>query len=151
MRVLIATELTDGASPSDHHFAVDGELVTPVVIDCPDAECDVCPRAWVGLVSRGLTTTAMVVERPGVTDRDLRRRVHDLLDDNGTIDLVVQATDHGEYEVDGISMHDPVVAVDELIDAHLGEIREICAAFPEGTVVSRLGALVSPRILRDAA
>ena len=57
----------------------------------------------------------------------------------------------GEYEVDGVRVDDPVAAVDELVSAHLAEIRTICATYPVGTVVSRLGQLVAPRHLADAA
>ena len=151
MRVLIATREQQGTSPSDEDFAVEGELVTPVVIECPDAMCDVCTRAWFGLVSHGGTTTAMVVDRPGVTELDLRRGLHEWLDCRGTIDLIVQAAESGAYEVDGTVVVDPVEAVDELVDAHVAEIAAICRAFPAGTVVSRLGDLVSPRVTQRAA
>ncbi|NNE10645.1 MAG: hypothetical protein HKN41_00180 [Ilumatobacter sp.] len=155
MLVLIATDqLTtapSGPHAADRHHAVDGELVTPVVLDCPDAGCEVCARAWFGLVSHGGTTTAMVVDRPGVTEAALRERIHDWLDCAGTIDLIVQASEAGEYEVDGVCVDDPVAAVDELVSAHVDEIRAICARFPVGTVVSRLGQLVAPRHLDAAA
>jgi hypothetical protein len=143
MLVLIATDELQGSSPHDHHSAVDGELVTPVALDCADPHCDVCARAWFGLVSHGATTTAMVVDRPGVTAADLRRRVHEWLDCAGTIDLVVQAA-----EADG---DDPVAVVADLVDAHIAEIRLVCASYPVGTIVSRLGVLVSPRRLSRAA
>ena len=155
MLVLIATDelATDqlGSTPSDHHHAVDGELVAPVVIECPDDHCDVCNRAWFGLVSHGGTTTAMVVDRPGVTDHVLRTRIHDWLDCNGTIDLVVQAVEAGEYEVSGQVFDDPVAAVDDLVSAHVDEIREICANFAVGTILSRMGQLVAPRSWAAAA
>ena len=48
MLVLVATKGPDGALPSDRHFAVEGELVVPVVLECPDTHCDVCARAWFG-------------------------------------------------------------------------------------------------------
>lgn len=155
MLVLIATdELSTeplGPTPSDHHCAVDGELVAPVVLECPDEQCDVCNRAWFGLVSHGATTTAMVVDRPGVTEHILRTRLHDWLDCTGTIDLVVQAVEDGEYEVAGEVFHDPVAAVDDLVSAHVDEIREICANYPVGTIVSRMGQLVAPRTMSAAA
>lgn len=151
MLVLIATDDLQGTAHDDHHHAVDGELVAPVVLDCPDRECDPCRRAWFGLVSRGGTTTAMVVERPGVTESALRERVHAWLDCAGTIDTIVQASEAGVYEIDGVPVDDPVAAVDELVSAHLAEIRAICATYPVGTVVSRLGQLVAPRHLDAAA
>jgi hypothetical protein len=151
MLVLIATDELQGTGPNDVHHAVDGELVTPVVIDCPDPSCDTCARGWFGLVSHGATTTAMVVDRPGVSESALRTRLHDWLDCRGVIDVVVQAVEAGEYSVDGERYDDPVAAVEELIGGHLQEIRAICASFPVGTVVSRLGSLVAPRRLDIAA
>jgi len=152
MLVLIATDELQGATtPSDHHCAVDGELVAPVVIECPDEHCDVCNRAWFGLVSHGATTTAMIVDRPGVTASILRERLHGWLDCTGTVDAVVQAVEAGRYEVHGCVVDDPVAAVAELVDAHLDEINEICANFPVGTVVSRMGQLVAPRAWSEAA
>jgi hypothetical protein len=93
----------------------------------------------------------MVVDRPGVTEADLRRRVHEWLDCRGVIDVVVEATELGGYSVDGRHIDDPVEAVAELVDDHLREIRLICASYPVGTVVSRLGSLVSAAHLADAA
>ena len=155
MLVLIATdELSTeplGATPSDHHCAVDGELVAPVVLDCPDERCDVCNRGWFGLVSHGATTTAMVVDRPGVTEHVLRTRLHGWLDSNGTIDAVVQAVEAGDYVVNGEVFDDAVAAVDDLVSAHVDEIREICANYPVGTIVSRMGQLVAPRSTAVAA
>ena len=151
MLVLVATKELRGSSPSDRHFASDGELVTPVVLECPDSHCDVCARAWFGLASHAATTTAVVADRPGVTEADLRRALHHWLDHQGTIDLLVQAAEAGEYEIDGYPVTDPVAAVSELVDAHVKEIRAICAAFPVGTVVSRMGTLVSERVNLRAA
>ena len=151
MLALVATKDPQGPTPTDRDFALDGELVTPVVLECPDPHCDVCARAWFGLVSHGGTTTAMIVDRPDLDESDVRRAVHEWLDCQGTIDLIVQAADAGKYEVDGVSFDDPVTAVDELIDSHLDEIRTICASYPVGTVLSRMGTLVAPRGLDLAA
>ena len=145
MLMLIATGELPDSGPSDHHLAVDGELVAPVVLECPDTLCDVCPRAWFGLVSRAGTTTAMIVDRPDLTEVLLRDRIHEWLKSCGSIDLVVEASEAGEYEVAGVRITDPLVAVDELVSAHVDEIRAICAEFPVGTVVSRFGQLVAPR------
>ena len=147
MLMLIATGELPDSGPSDHHLAVDGELVAPVVLECPDTLCDVCPRAWFGLVSRAGTTTAMIVDRPDLTEAVLRDRIHDWLESCGSIDLVVEASEAGEYEVAGVRITDPLVAVDELVSAHVDEIRAICAEFPVGTVVSRFGQLVAPRAI----
>lgn len=152
MLVLIATDELHGPStPTDHHCAVDGELVAPVVLDCPDEHCDVCSRGWIGLVSHGATTTAMVVDRPGVTESILSERIHGWLDCAGAVDAIVQAVEKGEYEVAGEVFDDPVAAVAELVDAHLEEISEICATYEVGTMLSRMGQLVAPRAWSDAA
>jgi len=155
MLVLIATDQLrtsrPGSTPDDHHGAVDGELVTPVVMECADPHCDRCTRAWIGLVSHGDTTTAMIVDRPGVTVADLKRRIHDWLECGGWIDIVMDAAEAGVYEVEGVRVDDPVAAVAELVEAHIREIRLVCASFPVGTVVSRLGSLVAPRHLAQAA
>ena len=151
MLVLVATKDPDGALPSDRHFAVEGELVVPVVLECPDTLCDVCSRAWFGLVSHAGTTTAMVAERPGVTEAELRRLIHDWLDHQGTVGMIVQAAEDGDYQVDGFPITDPVTAVADIVDAHVEMIRDICDGFPAGTVVSRMGTLVSERVARKAA
>jgi hypothetical protein len=151
MLALVATKDPRGTTPSDRDFALDGELVTPVVLECPDPHCDVCARAWFGLVSHGGTTTAMIVDRPDLDESQLRRALHGWLDCQGTIDLIVQAADDGEYEVDGVVLDDPVMAVDELIDAHVAEIRSICDCYEVGTILSRMGTLVAPRRLDRAA
>ena len=151
MLVLIATD----EAPRHPHLldggAVDGELVTSPTIECNDPACEECTRMWFGLVSHGPTTTAMVVDRPGVTEADLRRRIHDWLDCRGVIDAVVESVELGAYAVDGCSFDDPVAAVAELVDDHVREIRLICANYPVGTIVSRLGQLVSATTLAHAA
>lgn len=155
MLVLIATDPTPAhrlrTAGADLPSAVDGELVTPPVLDCPDSECRTCTTGWFGLVSHGATTTAMVVDRPGVTLADVKRRIHDWLDCGGVVDSVVQAVETGEYTVDGEPFDDPVAAVDELVMAHVHDIMQICAEFPVGTELSRLGSLVSPTHGRVAA
>jgi hypothetical protein len=151
MLVLIATEELQGTSPTDHHCAIDGELVTPNVLVCNEPGCDTCERAWFGLASLGVTTTAMVVERPGVTLQAVRRRVHDWLDDLGVIDQIHQAFDAGHGEWRGFDLVDPVDTVADVVDAHVRDISEVCANFPVGTTVSRLGPLVSMRHFAEAA
>jgi hypothetical protein len=151
MLVLIATQDPHGTLPTDRHFAVDGELVAPAVFECPDAHCDVCARAWFGLVSHAGTTTALVADRPAVTRAKLRQAIHDWLDRQGTIDLVVQAVEDGEFELDGVPIDDPVVAVSRLIDDQIALIEAVCAEFGEGAIVSRMGPLVSQRVRPIAA
>jgi hypothetical protein len=151
MLVLVAITDVQGAHRGDRHCAVEGELVTPIVLECADACCEVCRSAWFGLASGRGTTTAMVADRPGVTEADVRRAIHDWLDLRGTIGLIMDASEAGDYSVDGVCVSDPVTAVSDLIDAHLAEIRQVCGHFPAGTFVSRLGSLVSARVIADAA
>ncbi len=151
MLVLVATTDFRGISASDRNFAVEGELVVPVIEECPDSHCDVCTRAWFGLASHGGTTTAMVAHRPGVTEADLRRAIHEWLDCRGSIDVIVQAVEAGDCEVDGVFVDDPVVAVQVLIDEHIAIVDRICSAFPAGTLLSRIGDLVAERVIPLAA
>jgi hypothetical protein len=81
----------------------------------------------------------MIVERPGVSDADLRDAVADWLDRSGWSALATESDD------------DPDVVVDALVDEHLEMISDVCAAFPEGTVVERVGAVVSARGVPHAA
>jgi hypothetical protein len=151
MLVLIASDELKLPAHAEDDVAVDGELVAPVVVPCGNPLCGSCPSAWFGLVSHRSTETAMVVERPGVTEADLRRRIHEWLDCQGVIDIVHQAIEHGEYSVNGEVLHDPVQAVADLVDDHVREIRLICASYAVGTVVSRFGTLVSECRLDKAA
>jgi hypothetical protein len=151
MLVLIASDELRLTAHEGRDFAVDGELVTPVVVPCHNPRCGTCPQAWFGLVSHAPTDAAMVVDRPGVTEADLRRRIHDWLDCQGVIDVIVDAAERGGYSVGGERVDDPVAAVADLVDEHIREIRTICAGYPVGTVVSRFGTLVSARTMADAA
>lgn len=152
MRVLIAVDHPSDRFGHDRaEGAIDGELVTPVIVGCENPACVTCHGAWFGLASHGPAGAAMVVDRPGVTSADLHRRVHAWLDCLGVVDQVVQATEAGEFELGGVPVDDPVVAVDELVSDHLAEIDQICATFPIGTVLGRLGTLVAPHEVDLAA
>lgn len=66
MKILVATGITQGMSPRDYHFCVEGELVwvqEPCGKDLhdPDGPCG-CGRGFAGAASHRATTTAMVVE-----------------------------------------------------------------------------------------
>ncbi len=146
MLVLIATNELQGSVESDYAWTVEGELVTPVATECAAGEQCGCDRGFPGLASGYATTTAMIVERPGVTDADLREAVYDWLDRGGWIDLLEQtSTDRGVDD----HIHDIDDGVDDIvesiIDEHLEMISEICTSFPEGTVIVRRGHLVAAR------
>jgi hypothetical protein len=137
MLVLIATNELQGTAPGDYAWTVEGELVTPVATECAEGERCGCNRGFPGLASGMATTTAMVVERPGVTEADLRDAVHDWLERGGWIELLEQTGMSDPDEIDSI--------VNAVIDEHLDMILEVCDAYPEGTVVTRFGQFVAAR------
>ncbi len=151
MLVLIATNDLQGTVESDYAWTVEGELVTPVATECASGERCGCNRGFPGLASGYATTTAMVVDRPGVTEADLRDAVYDWLDRGGWIDLLEQtvvdrsvAAGHdGHLAIDEYDTIDTMV--DSIIAEHLDMIHEVCSSFPEGTVVVRRGPLVAAR------
>jgi hypothetical protein len=149
MRVLIAVNQQRRFHEHVPGQAVDGELVAPVVLECADPAVCGCHRSWVGLSTVGFSGLAEVAERPNLDQTVLRRAVHSLLDEIGWIDDVMQAVEADR--VDGVAADDPVWATERMIDEHLAQIEEICASFPVGTVLSRLGDLVSPTVESRAA
>ena len=153
MLVLIATNERQGTTADDYSFTVEGELVTPLAAECASGERCGCNRGFPGLASGFATTTALVAERPGVTEADLRDAVFDWLDRSGWIELF-EAT-AGERAEAGDEATAPDDDVDDLIEAiideHVDCINEICSAYPVGTVVVRRGQLVSPRSYPTAA
>ena len=133
MKVLVATNETQGQRHDDYSWTVEGELVTPLAVECASPDRCGCARGFPGLGSSLATTTAMVVELPGLTPSDLRRAVGDSLERDGwTTEL-----DDGE--------------VAELVDDHVLAIAHVCDTYPVGTVVSRAGRYVHVRPVPDAA
>jgi hypothetical protein len=147
MLVLVATNELQGSDPDDYSFTVEGELVTPLAAECASGERCGCNRGFPGLASGFATTTAMVVERPGVTEDDVRDAVFDWMDRCGWIDLFEQAARERADANDGVV--DPNDDVDDLIesiiDEHMDCIHAICRTCPDGTVVTRRGTLVTTR------
>ena len=129
MLVLIATNELQGAAPGDYSFTVEGELVTPLAAECASGERCGCNRGFPGLASGFATTTAMVVDRPGVTEDDLRDAVFDWLDRCGWIDLfedtaverAASTIDDDECDLDG----DVDDLIESIIDEHVDCIHEI--------------------------
>ncbi len=151
MLVLVATNELQGTEPGDYAWTVEGELVTPVATECASGERCGCNRGFPGLASGRATTTAMVVDRPGVGPSDLRDAVFDWLDRGGWIELLRQtaidrslAAGHGG-QLEPCDDADIDALVDSVIDEHVDMIEEVCSAFPEGTVIVRQGPLVSAR------
>jgi hypothetical protein len=152
MLVLIATNELQGTSPGDYSFTVEGELVTPLAAECASGERCGCNRGFPGLASGFATTTAMVAERPGVTEEDLRDAVFDWLDRTGWIDLFEQTAHDRAVLDDGFDIDSDVDdLVESIIDEHVDCIHEICSTYPVGTVVQRRGLRVMTRSYPSAA
>lgn len=72
MKVLVATRASQGTRTRDlWRGCVGGELVRPIEERCEKEErgCS-CETAFLGVASEGLTTTATVQDRPGLTMHD---------------------------------------------------------------------------------
>ena len=65
MLVLVATTDTQGEVAGDYFQGVDGELVTPVTVECCVPDRCGCGRSFPGLVSARATTTALVQPATG--------------------------------------------------------------------------------------
>src|SRR5689334_8717820 len=91
MNVLTATSAGQGAEPDDYCFAIDDELVIFPLNECPDELC-ACQCEVAGLVSRRVTTTFAVTDRPKLDHVTYRALIRDelvalgYLDDRGTLD-----------------------------------------------------------------
>ena len=151
MLVLIATHEFQGTAPGDYAHTVDGELVTAVVTECGSSNRCGCNRGFPGLASAKATTTAMIVDRPGVSEDDLRDAVYDWLDRGGWIDLVEQATDEHNDLDENAPFEYADDAVEDMVNEHVDAIVEVCNSFPVGTVLSRRGSLIASRSMPTAA
>ncbi|GGM67622.1 hypothetical protein GCM10012275_42740 [Longimycelium tulufanense] len=121
LKVLAATDRTQGQRPTDLHSATTGELVELTTTcdrdrDNPDGSCG-CARAFTGLTSGKATTTAEVVERD-LTVEQHTAALHDSLRRAGWNDNPNLATHAGECAA---------------------QIRALAAAWPTGTVIERRG------------
>ena len=151
MKVLIAVNQHRRIREHRGVDAVDGEVVTPVLLECTQPERCRCSRAWAGLSTSGFAELAEVADRPNLGRAELRAAIHALLDEVGWIDEMMQAYEAGDARFDGIELTDPVWATECMVDDHLEQIERICDTFPVGTVLSRLGDLVAPTVESRAA
>jgi hypothetical protein len=152
MLVLIATNELQGTAAGDYSFTVEGELVTPLAAECASGERCGCNRGFPGLASGFATTTAMVAERPGVTEEDLRDAVFDWLDRSGWIDLFEEtAHERSAASDDSIDAADVDDLIEAIIDEHVHRIHEVCSTHPVGTVLVRRGTMVTNRTYPSAA
>ena len=133
MLVLVASRDTQGRLDGDYCSTVEGELVTPVTVECCVPEACGCGRGFPGLVSAGATTTACVVDRAAITPSLLRQSVADSLERGGWR----TALDEDDFDV--------------VVDEHVDSIVGVCQAFGEGTVVRRNGSAFWADIGRPAA
>lgn len=125
MLVLVATTETQGALDGDYFHSVDGEVVTPVAVECCSSDACACGAGFPGLASSRATTTALVAARPGITPDVLRQAIADSLARRG-----------------GQRRHVTRAELDEVVEAHLEAISDVCGEFPVGTVVRRTGEMV---------
>ena len=132
MLVLVASRETQGRLDGDYCSTVEGELVTPVTVECCVPDTCGCGRGFPGLVSAGATTTAMVVERTAISPSLLRQSVSDSLERSGW-----RAVADDEFE--------------QIVDEHVETIAGICKAFGDGAVVRRDGPAFWADIHRSAA
>lgn len=146
MLVLIATNELQGTAAGDYAWTVEGELVTALASECDSGDRCGCSRGFPGLASGKATTTAMVVDRPGVTMTDMREAVYDWLDRGGWIDLLEET--EAERSPDGTAEVDALV--EAIIDEHVEVIGDVCNCYAEGTIVTRFGSLISARATRAA-
>ena len=132
MLVLVATRQSQGRLDDDYSSTVEGELVTPVTVECCVPDTCGCGRGFPGLVSARATTTAMVVDRPAISSSLLRQSVSDSLERGGW-----RAVADDEFE--------------QIVDEHVETITGICKAFGDGAVVRRDGPAFWADIRRTAA
>ena len=133
MKVLVATKESQGELPGDYSWTVEGELVTPAVLECRSPGTCGCGRGFPGLASSRATTTAMVVERPELD----REKLWDVLCDSLERQGWLKNLDPDE--------------IDEVVDEHLDCIEIVCANYPVGTIVGRWGTKVWSRAEPAAA
>ena len=124
MKVLIATRATQGSVTGDYCWTIDGELVTPLVLECCSPSTCGCGRGFPGLASARATTTAEVADLAHLDDVGLREAVRDSLERTGWLR--------------GLDRDD----ADELVGEHIAEMRAVCTSFPVGAVVRRSGGRV---------
>ena len=133
MKVLVATNESQGELLGDYSWTVEGELVTPVTVECCATKKCGCGRGFPGLASSRATTTAMVVDRPELDREELWDVLYDSLERQGWL----KHLDDDE--------------IDELVDEHLQCIEIVCANYPVGTIVGRWGTKIWSRCESAAA
>lgn len=121
MKVLTATRDTQGHVEGDYAFTVEGELVTPLAVECSAGPSCGCDRGFPGLASSRATSTAKVVDLRHITTERLRQAVRDSVQRDGW----AQCLSPWELEA--------------MVEDHVLSIRKVCRSFPAGAVVRRRG------------
>lgn len=121
MKVLTATRDTQGHVEGDYSFTVDGELVTPLAVECSAGPSCGCDRGFPGLASSRATSTAKVVDLRHITTERLRQAVRDSLHRDGWSKCL------SPWELE------------DMVEEHVQNIRKVCRSFPVGAVVRRRG------------
>lgn len=124
MKVLVATHADQGEQDGDYCWTLDGELVSPLVLECANGDWCGCRRGFPGFASSRATTTAIVTE----------------LDHFGEAELVTAVTDYltNAGWLTWLGEQDRQAQVANLIEA----IMEVTSAFSVGTIVRRDGDFV---------
>ncbi|HET7683918.1 MAG TPA: hypothetical protein VFK34_09665 [Marmoricola sp.] len=125
MRILVATNKTNGSAPGDYDFCVEGELVymqDPCGADRidPDGGGCGCGRGFAGTNSHRATTTAQVVDSQ-LSSAQVREALRSSLEAGGWIAPDLVPPDEAE------------AAVEELMD----DMVRVARHFPVGSVVRR--------------
>lgn len=126
MKVLVATQETQGTNDGDYCWTVDGELVYIQGLTCANPKCG-CDRGFAGMSSSRATTTAMVVDRPDLAERDVAAALTASLERGGWL--------AGASEEE----------TKEIIDEYLAVVDAVTTATADGTVVRRRGDMVFAR------
>jgi hypothetical protein len=132
MKVLTATNETQGWRDNDFCWAIEGEMVIfpPLECDCGriDDGCG-CRRSMAGLASHRATTTVKVADREEL--------------DPDTYFMLISEGLRDQGYVTGVLMGKP--EVNEWLRDVADELMSIADAFPVTTVLERRGDLVSVR------
>ena len=124
MKVLIATNHTQGQRPDDFCDTLEGELVRlpAVVCDCPDCGCE---RAVEGLASHKATTTFTVADRTDLDAAAYRSILVEHLIDGGWV-VGTLGTAETAWVDDFVDQHLQIAercTVGDILEVHNDQIR----------------------------
>ena len=131
MKVLVATRDGQGDVAGDYCFTVEGELVTPPILECRSPDTCGCGRGFAGLASARATTTAKVVDLE-LTRDDVRLALAESLHRGGWLRHLDRAS------------------AEAMIDDQLDTIECAVSSFECATVLGRRGDQLWNRAYPDA-